>query len=598
MITTIRGKIVCFCVIIVVASTMITGVIGYTVSAWANTAIIKSNAGALANSLSRDITTWVLASQQMVVSLTTPAAESDPVPALRQIRDAGHFTNVYVGFSDKTMKMANSVQLPPNFDPTSRPWYRLVAEKHSPAVTPPYVVMPSGRLVVSFTAPVMVEGTLKGVVSGDVSMDTVIEIVRSIHPTKSSFAFLVDGQNRIIAHPDASFTLKPVQQLAESLTRERLAALVTSGDVEGAKVGSQNLLLRAVSIPGTDWTAVLALDADDVNAGLKSILIWVTFATACVTFFAAILVWGVMARTFRRLADVQHAMQEIGRGTADLTQRLRDEGRDEVSQIANSFNTFVEQIHALLIKVNFAAVSVTRAADEIASGNVDLSSRTEQAAASLQETASATSEIAQAVQQTSSAAEYANKTTDDVRRIAKTGLDIVSKAVVTMERVEITSGKVAEITTLIDGIAFQTNILALNAAVESARAGEQGRGFAVVAAEVRSLAQRSSQAAKQIKALIDESAESVRDGSTLIREAGAFMDRTLAGIDRVAEIMDKVTETAIEQAQGISDVNRAVSHLDEMTQRNAALVEQSAAAAESLRDQATSMINEIGGFSL
>jgi methyl-accepting chemotaxis protein len=240
--------------------------------------------------------------------------------------------------------------------------------------------------------------------------------------------------------------------------------------------------------------------------------------------------------------------------------------------------------------------TIATASAQIASGNQDLSSRTEQQASSLEETASSMEELTSTVRQNADNARQANQLAVTASDIAVKGGTVVSQVVDTMDAINTSSKKIVDIISVIDGIAFQTNILALNAAVEAARAGEQGRGFAVVAAEVRNLAQRSASAAREIKGLIDDSVEKVESGSRLVGEAGATMDEIVASIKRVHDIMGEITAASVEQSDGIEQVNQAVAQMDQVTQQNAALVEEAAAAAESLQDQAKNLVDVVSVF--
>jgi methyl-accepting chemotaxis protein len=259
-------------------------------------------------------------------------------------------------------------------------------------------------------------------------------------------------------------------------------------------------------------------------------------------------------------------------------------------------------LHALrrvadsIAQVRRSADSIGVAAAEIASGNLDLSQRTEQAASSLQETSNSMEQLTGTVRQTADAARTANQLASSASTVAQRGGAVVADVVSTMEDINASSRKIADIIGTIDGIAFQTNILALNAAVEAARAGEQGRGFAVVASEVRNLAQRSAAAAREIKSLIGASVEKVESGSRLVQDAGATMGEIVASVQRVSDVIGEISAAAAEQNNGIGQVNGAVQGLDRMTQQNAALVEQSAAAAESLKDQAVRLTTLVATF--
>ena len=270
----------------------------------------------------------------------------------------------------------------------------------------------------------------------------------------------------------------------------------------------------------------------------------------------------------------------------DLSQDTRSDRADEVGDLLRALATMQQRLQTMVDDIRSASDSIGHASSEIAIGNQDLSNRTEQTASNLQQTASSMDQLTGTVRQSADAASQANQLAASASVIARRGGEVVSQVVTTMHDINTSSKKIADIIGVIDGIAFQTNILALNAAVEAARAGEQGRGFAVVASEVRSLASRSAEAAKEIKALIGASVDKVDAGSRLVTDAGTTMSEIVDSVKRVSDIISEITAAAGEQSQGIGNINAAVSELDQMTQQNAALVEQSAAAAASLKEQA------------
>jgi methyl-accepting chemotaxis protein len=280
----------------------------------------------------------------------------------------------------------------------------------------------------------------------------------------------------------------------------------------------------------------------------------------------------------------------------DLSQPIEVDRGDELGRLLESLRTMQTSLCATVGSVRTAVDSITTASGEIATGNQDLSARTEQTAANLQETATSMEQLSETVRLNAESARNANQLASSASGAAQRGGSVVSEVVTTMSEISTSSRKIADIIGVIDGIAFQTNILALNAAVEAARAGEQGRGFAVVAGEVRSLAQRSANAAKEIKSLITSSVERVDAGSRLVEDAGATMREIVASVQRVSGIINEITSAASEQSDGIGQVNQAVGQLDQMTQQNAALVEQSAAAAQSLKDQAVRLSKVVGVF--
>ena len=317
-------------------------------------------------------------------------------------------------------------------------------------------------------------------------------------------------------------------------------------------------------------------------------------------FVVLILLVVALAYLFMTRAVVrplQRAGEQFERiANGDLTQRVDAHGRNEVGVLMSALKRMQESLSRTVSQVRRGVDEINVGAREISAGNTDLSSRTEQQAASLEETAASMEELASTVKQNADNARQANQLAASASDVAERGGSAVSEVVSTMEAISASSRKISEIVSVIDGIAFQTNILALNAAVEAARAGEQGKGFAVVAGEVRSLAQRSAQAAKEIKVLIEDSVSKVGTGSQQVERAGNTMQEIVASVKRVTDIMGEISAASEEQSSGIDQVNRAVTQMDEVTQQNAALVEEAAAAAGSLQEQAERLSEAVAVF--
>jgi methyl-accepting chemotaxis protein len=409
---------------------------------------------------------------------------------------------------------------------------------------------------------------------------------------------LSDAEKAALAQADAAEAkaaplLKQAQALARTMQPEMAAEVLT------AKLGPVQ----------QEWTAALDALSSSAEAGRsqalaatqasgQKTLVWMGVLGSLGMLCGAVLAVMLSRRISARLRHAVAVTQDIADGRLSASSDHRHGDGDEVSQTLVALDSMQSRLHATIGEVRSAVLAIETASSEIASGTNDLAARTEQSASSLQQTASAMEQLTSTVRNSADNASSASQLASSASAVAERGGSVVAQVVTTMQDINTSSRKIGEIIGVIDGIAFQTNILALNAAVEAARAGEQGRGFAVVATEVRSLAQRSAQAAREIKSLIGASVEKVEAGTRLVAEAGTTMSDIVTSVQRVHDVISEISHSATEQTTGIAQIGVAIQQLDHMTQQNAALVEESAAAAESMREQSSRLARAVSAFQL
>ncbi|CAD6544952.1 hypothetical protein LMG24235_04097 [Paraburkholderia sabiae] len=426
---------------------------------------------------------------------------------------------------------------------------------------------------------------------------------------ESGYLFVMDSKPVVLMHP----TLPQMNGKAVGDFKDPDGKLLYVSIVDAAKATGKGFaeyrgrlphseeavpkISYAVHFTPWDWNIVSGVFVRDIDtayyANLIEHFIVVLVIGAVISFAMVLIIRNVRGSLGGEPQDAAKLAARIA--TGDLTQIVPVRANDSTSMMA-AMNEMQSRLQRAIGEIRQSAESIASATHEIAAGNGDLSQRTEQQAASLQETAASMEELTATVKQNADNARQASGLANNASEIATKGNEVVSRVISTMTEINDSSRQISDIIGVIEGIAFQTNILALNAAVEAARAGEQGRGFAVVAGEVRSLAQRSATAAKEIKQLIGDSVERVNNGYTLVEQAGTTMSEIMQAVRRVTDIMGEIAAASEEQSSGISQVGRAVTQMDEVTQQNAALVEQAAAAAASLQDQATRLRQTIGTF--
>jgi methyl-accepting chemotaxis protein len=337
-------------------------------------------------------------------------------------------------------------------------------------------------------------------------------------------------------------------------------------------------------------------DVADAKASSRKAKMEMILASALAVLLGATTGYIITRSITRPIGGAIALAESVAAG--NLIHRVEPQGKDEVARLIVALQEMVHSLHRIVSRVRGGADAIATAAHEVSQGNFDLSARTEQQASALQETASAMEQLTSAVKLSADNASEASRSAVSASLVATRGGEVVGQVIDTMNSISTSSKRIVEIIGVIDGIAFQTNILALNAAVEAARAGEQGRGFAVVASEVRSLAQRSAMAAKEIKTLIAASVEKVDEGSRMVEQAGATMQQVVTSIQHVSEIVAEISTSSMEQSTGIEQVNIAILQMDDSTQKNAAMVEQGVASASAMREQAKHLTDVVGAFAL
>jgi len=487
-----------------------------------------------------------------------------------------------------------------------QPWYKdgMAAPKGQCAWAKAYQDAASPQPRTNCAMTIYKNGTAWGVATIDVTLGFFNQLAKQMGETIQGNVLIVEADGKVVGNGALVNAAPKLENLAD-VQMPMAAPLKTLLNGVGnqplettydSSEGEQTLFVQA--IPGSPWYLASSLPTSLLKAQSHNMLTRLGLVQIPLAVILLLVSLGFVRAMMKRLNVLNSNIEALSTGGADLTQRLPASNSPEFNAVAQSFNQFISYLQGLLQQVGDSALAITAASREIASGNANLSSRTEDQASSIVETAASMEQLTGTVRQNADNATHANQLAGDASQVAARGTEVVRQVVTTMGEIHHSSRKVVDIISVIDSIAFQTNILALNAAVEAARAGEQGRGFAVVASEVRNLAQRSANSAREIKKLIEESVANIDTGSALVEQAGQTMDELMKGVSSVTTLMSEIMSASREQSLGIEQVNVAITQLDGTTQQNAVLVEQVSAAAQAMESQSTQLERVVQSFRL
>ncbi|PWW17929.1 methyl-accepting chemotaxis sensory transducer with Cache sensor [Pantoea sp. AG702] len=487
-----------------------------------------------------------------------------------------------------------------------QPWYKdgMAAPKGQCAWAKAYQDAASPQPRTNCAMAIYRDGTVWGVSTIDVTLGFFNQLAKKMGEAIHGDVLIVESDGKVVGNAalvNGTPKLENLSDLQNPMAAPLKAMLASAGTKSAESTyssndGEQTLFLQA--IPGSPWYLASSVPSSLLKAQSHNMLMRLGLVQIPLAIILLLVMLGFMRAMMKRLSMLNQNIEALSTGGADLTQRLPASNSPEFNAVAQSFNHFISYLQGLMQQVGSSALAISAASREIASGNTNLSSRTEEQASSIVETAASMEQLTGTVRQNADNATHANQLAGEASKVASRGTEVVRQVVSTMGEIHHSSRKVVDIISVIDSIAFQTNILALNAAVEAARAGEQGRGFAVVASEVRNLAQRSANSAREIKKLIEESVANIDAGSQLVEQAGQTMDELVQGVSSVTTLMSEIMAASREQSMGIEQVNVAITQLDGTTQQNAVLVEEVSSAAQAMEAQSLQLEQVVQSFKL
>lgn len=588
---------------------------------------VNARATSLANAASVGVSDWISIRKDIASAFNDYSREADVVPFLQQARKAGGFDDIFLGTPEGGMYRSHPERNRADYDPRVRPWYIDASNAGKQIITTAYTDAITNALLVTIAEPIRVNGQFVGVVGADVLIDQLINDVINLDAGKNAYAMLIDAQDgTFLAHPDKSLSLKPTNTLSKQLTLREIEKHANTGSVATFERNGQEKLYFFTKVPGTQWIFAIEMDRATEEAALAELLQSLIITAVVITLIVIVLVSWLVSYLFNDLVRVSKALEEIASGEGDLTQRLEPRSDDEVGQLANNFNIFVGNMHAMVSKLSVVSASLSEQSKQTAMQAEERSARIRLQQDEINMVATAINEMAAATQEIAGNADHTAQNSSEAvtacihggEQVVQTQGSIqnlateVSVATEVIQELEQHGHSISTILSTIQDIAEQTNLLALNAAIEAARAGEQGRGFAVVADEVRVLSQRTHASTKEIQQMIETLQNTTGKAVGIMGDSRQLADTSVSdadsaavsltqiqtAVERISDMATQIASAAEEQASVTSEITRNTVGIRDVSNELADEAHDAASQAAQLSELSNELEQEIQRFKL